>query len=103
MDLGQDIIFCEQLNVFQEGDIVIGISGSGNSKNVLNAIEYANTHGGITIGWTGFSGGKLKNISQYSINVNIDDMQISEDLHMIFTHLMMKILRKALTGSEDYC
>jgi D-sedoheptulose 7-phosphate isomerase len=103
-DVGYDIIFVEQLkNFFQEGDVVIGISGSGNSKNVLNAIDYANNNNGVTIGWTGFSGGKLKEISQYSVNANIDDMQISEDLHMIFTHLMMKILRKALTGSEAYC
>jgi D-sedoheptulose 7-phosphate isomerase len=102
-DVGYDIIFVEQLkNFFQEGDVVIGISGSGNSKNVLNAIDYANNNGGITIGWTGFSGGNLKEISHYSINANIDDMQISEDLHMIFTHLIMKILRKALTGSEEY-
>ena len=103
-DVGYDVIFIEQLkNFFQEGDVVIGISGSGNSKNVLNAIEYANQNGGITIGWTGFSGGQLKEISNYSVNANIDDMQVSEDMHMIFTHLMMKILRKSLTGSEAYC
>ena len=103
-DVGYDVIFIEQLkNFFQEGDVVIGISGSGNSKNVLNAIEYANQNGGITIGWTGFSGGQLKEISNYSVNANIDDMQVSEDMHMIFTHLMMKILRKSLTVSEAYC
>ena len=103
-DVGYDIIFVEQLkNFFNKGDVLIGISGSGNSRNVLNAIEYVNDHGGISIGWTGFSGGKLKEISTYSVNANIDDMQISEDLHMIFTHLMMKVLRKSLTGSEAYC
>lgn len=103
-DVDYDAIFVEQLkNFFQEGDIIIGISGSGNSQNVLNAMEYVNANGGITIGWTGFSGGKLKEISQYSVNANIDDMQVSEDIHMILTHLMMKTLRKSLTGSEAYC
>jgi D-sedoheptulose 7-phosphate isomerase len=103
-DIEYDIVFVEQLkNFFNNGDILIGISGSGNSKNVLQAIEYVNLNGGITIGWTGFNGGRLKEISQLSVNANIDDMQISEDMHMIFTHLMMKTLRKALTGSEAYC
>lgn len=103
-DLNYEIIFVEQLkNFFNHGDVLIGISGSGNSKNVLNAIEYVNENKGISIGWTGFSGGKLKEISQFSINANVDDMQISEDMHMIFTHLMMKVLRKQLTGSESYC
>ena len=103
-DVNYDIVFVEQLkNFFKKGDVLIGISGSGNSKNVLNAIEYVNNNGGITIGWTGYNGGKLKEIAQYSVNANIDDMQISEDLHMIFTHLMMKILRKTLTDSESYC
>jgi len=103
-DVDYDIVFVEQLkNFFQPGDVLIGISGSGNSKNVLNAIEYVNNNNGISIGWTGFSGGKLKEISQYSINANIEDMQISEDMHMVFTHLMMKILRKDITGSESYC
>jgi D-sedoheptulose 7-phosphate isomerase len=103
-DVNYEIIFVEQLkNFFQKGDVIIGISGSGNSQNVLNAIEYVNNNGGVSIGWTGFSGGKLKEIVHYSINANIEDMQVSEDIHMITTHLLMKILRKALTGSEEYC
>lgn len=103
-DVGYDVVFLEQMkNFFQKGDVIIGISGSGNSKNVLNAVEYVNENGGVSIGWTGFSGGKLKEISTYSINANIDDMQVSEDMHIVFTHLMMKILRKTLTGSEAYC
>lgn len=102
-DLDYDDIFLEQLkNFYTTGDILIGISGSGNSKNVLNAIEYVNKNQGITIGWTGFDGGRLRQISQHSINANINDMQISEDIHMTLVHLMMKVLRKKLTGSEDY-
>lgn len=90
-DIGYDVVFKEQLeNFLQEGEIVIGISGSGNSKNIINAIEFANSKNAITIGITGFNGGKLKTISNYSLNANINDMQLSEDLHMIWVHIMMK-------------
>jgi len=92
-DLSYDAIFMEQLkNFFQKGDVVIGISGSGNSKNVLNAINYANEMGGITIGLSGFDGGKLMKMAKYNVNIPIHDMQITEDLHMVLDHCMMKIL-----------
>ncbi len=92
-DISYDDIFVEQLkNQFKKGDVVIGISGSGNSKNVLKAIEYANDNNGITIGITGYNGGKLKQITNYSVNTNVDDMQISEDLHMILDHLCIRVL-----------
>lgn len=92
-DVSYDEIFVEQLkNFFNPGDYVIGISGSGNSKNVLKAIEYANANEGITIGLTGFNGGKLKQICAHSVNMNVDDMQISEDLHMMMDHLSMKVI-----------
>ncbi len=90
-DVGYDVVFKEQLENFLEaGDVVIGISGSGNSKNVLYAMEYGKKQSAITIGITGFMGGKLKEITDYSINAYFDDMQISEDIHMIWVHLMMK-------------
>ncbi len=97
-DVSYENVFLEQLkNFFNPKDYVIGISGSGNSKNVIKAIEYANQNGGITIGFCGYSGGKLKQIAQYSIHVPIDDMQISEDLHMIMIHLIMHVLDKQET------
>jgi len=100
-DVGYDVIFVEQLkNYFRKGDVVIGISGSGNSKNVLNAINYANENGGVTVGWTGYLGGTLKEISQYSVNANIEDMQLSEDAHMIFTHLMLKTLCHKIAAAQ---
>jgi D-sedoheptulose 7-phosphate isomerase len=103
-DVGYDAVFVEQLkNFFNEGDVIIGISGSGNSSNVIKAVEFVNQNKGVSIGWTGFGGGKLKEISHYTVNANIDDMQISEDIHMTLVHIMMKALRKALTGSEAYC
>ncbi len=96
-DISYDDIFLAQIKTyFNKGDIVIGVSGSGNSKNVLKAIEYANNHEGITIGLTGYNGGSLKNIVQYGVNIPIEDMQITEDLHMVLDHLMMKILSEKL-------
>ena len=86
-------IFVEPLkNLMDTGDLVIGISGSGNSMNVVNALNYANENGGITIGLTGYDGGKIKKICKYNVHIPIDDMQIAEDLHMVLDHCMMKIL-----------
>lgn len=100
-DVSYDDIFVEQLkNFFNPGDVVIGISGSGNSKNVLKAIEYANSNGGLTMGLTGFGGGKLKQIAHYSVNMNVDDMQISEDLHMMMDHLSMKIITNSMIAEN---
>lgn len=76
----------------KEGDIVIGISGSGNSENVVNAFDYAQKHGGKTIAIVGYRGGKMKEMADYSIHVDIDDMQIAEDLHMVLDHMMMWVL-----------
>lgn len=92
-DLSYADVFVGPLkNFMQEGDIVIGISGSGNSENVVRAIQYANKNGGVTVGLTGYSGGKVKQLSKYNVHVPIDDMQITEDLHMVLDHCMMKIL-----------
>ena len=92
-DVSYDNIFVEQLkNFLQPGDVVIGISGSGNSKNVLNAIDYANKNGGVTIGLTGYNGGILKSISKLSVNANIDDMQVTEDIHMMICHMIYSLL-----------
>lgn len=90
-DVGYDIVFKEQLiNFVEESDVVIGISGSGNSKNIIAAIELAKEKGAITVGITGYQGGKLKEIVDYSINSRVNDMQISEDIHLIWVHVMMK-------------
>jgi len=92
-DISFEDIFVHQLkNYFQKGDVVIGISGSGNSMNVVKALEYANTNNGISVGLTGYSGGKVKKIAKYNVNIRVDDMQITEDLHMVLDHCMMQIL-----------
>lgn len=91
-DVSYDDVFVEQLkNFMEEGDLVIGISGSGNSKNVIKAIDYANQNGGVSIGLTGYDGGLLKKLAKYSVNANIKDMQISEDVHMMLGHMIYYI------------
>lgn len=78
----------------EEEDIVIGISGSGNSVNVVNALKYAQTHGATTIAIVGYDGGKMKEIADYHIHVDVNDMQIAEDIHMILDHMMMWVLTR---------
>lgn len=78
----------------KEGDIVIGVSGSGNSANVVNAFKYAREIGGKTIAIVGYNGGEMKEIADFSIHIDVDDMQISEDLHMVLDHMMMSILSR---------
>jgi D-sedoheptulose 7-phosphate isomerase len=86
-------IFIEQLkNLMAPGDLVIAISGSGNSENVIRAVDYANKNGGVTLGLAGFSGGKLKGIAQHCVWVAADDMQLCEDAHAIFGHIVMQSL-----------
>lgn len=90
-DVGYEDIFIEPLkNFLQSGDIVIGFSGSGNSRNVIKAIQYANTMGNTTIGFCGYDGGDLKKISKFAFHVAVDDMQKVEDIHLIVAHLIMQ-------------
>lgn len=84
-----DCIYAEQIeSLLNPGDVVIAISGSGNSRNVLNAVQKANEMGGVTIGFTGFSGGQLAKIAQKSIVVKSDNMQRIEDVHLVLGHLI---------------
>jgi D-sedoheptulose 7-phosphate isomerase len=92
-DLGFEEIFAQQLkNFLKKGDVVIGISGSGNSKNIIKAIEYTNRKGGFSIGLTGYDGGRLGSLVNLHLNIPINDMQIAEDLHMVLDHCVMQIL-----------
>ena len=93
-DSSYDDIFVEQLkNHLEKGDIVIAISGSGNSKNVLKAVEYANKEGAVTIGLTGFDGGKLAKIAKIPYIVPSHCMQQVEDIHLLIEHMLSMILR----------
>ena len=97
MSYGNDIdfkdIFVEQLkNILNPGDLVIAISGSGNSENVIRAVQYANEHQSSTLGLCGYGGGKLKDLAQHVVWAQVDDMQLSEDIHSIFGHMVMQKL-----------
>lgn len=92
-DLSYEDVFVYPLQAkLREGDLVIGISGSGNSENVVRAIRYAREHGAVTAALVGYDGGKLLREAQHVIHVGIDNMQIVEDVHMILDHMMMYIL-----------
>ena len=100
-DIGYEEVFRFQLrNNLEENDVLVAISGSGNSPNVIHAVEYAKEHGCKIIGLTGFSGGKLKELSDISLHAPVNSMQVTEDIHMIFDHLMMSIFYKYLCGKE---
>jgi D-sedoheptulose 7-phosphate isomerase len=99
-DTSFDRIFLEQLrNIAGPGDLLIAISGSGNSPNVLRAVEYANDRGMKTFGATGFGGGKLRQIAQQCFHVPCDDMGIVEAVHGIFFHYLIDVLRERIRGS----
>lgn len=94
-DVSYEDVFVEPLiNLMQPGDLVIGISGSGNSMNVVKAIKWANEHGAKTFSLIGYSGGKLKQISQQCLHVELNNMQIVEDIHIILNHMVMYIVRE---------
>ncbi|MEO6810915.1 MAG: phosphoheptose isomerase, partial [Isosphaeraceae bacterium] len=68
------------------GDLLLAISGSGNSPNVLKAVEWANANDLVTVGITGFKGGALKDLGRHNLHVGIDDMGIVESLHQVVFH-----------------
>lgn len=101
-DLGYEDIFLQQLrNLIEKGDILISISGSGNSKNILKAVTYANKIGASTIGLTGFKGrGKLASLVDLSIVVNSDHYGPIEDIHQMLGHIFASFIAKI--KQEEY-
>lgn len=92
-DASYEDIFLNQLkNILSDDDLIVAISGSGNSENVLRAVKYANSTNNTVISLTGYGGGRLKDISDINVCVEASDMQISEDIHMIFCHMAMRAL-----------
>jgi D-sedoheptulose 7-phosphate isomerase len=95
-DLGYDSIFAQQLAVLaSSGDILIVLSGSGNSPNILRALEQAKAMGVETYAILGYSGGKALGLAGTAIHFAIEDMQIAEDLQMVVGHMLMKMLCSA--------
>ena len=96
-DVGYENIFSEQLAVSgRENDLLLVLSGSGNSKNILNALIMAKKMGMRTSAILGFDGGTCKEITDLPIHVEINDMQISEDIQLVLGHMIMKWLKKEL-------
>ena len=100
-DEGYDRIFVEQLkNLASPGDLLLAISGSGNSPNILKAVAWANEHDLTTVGITGFSGGKLRNLAQHSLHAAIDDMGMAESLHQVVFHWIIDDLYRRFSAKE---
>jgi len=98
-DIAYDGVFLEQLkNLASPGDLLIAISGSGNSPNIVRAVEWANARGLVTLGLTGYSGGKLKELAQHNLHVGIDDMGIVESIHQVAFHWVIDDLFRRISG-----
>jgi len=99
-DEGYESIFEQQLrNLGCPGDLLIAISGSGNSPNILRAVEYAKSSGMKTIGVTGFDGGALRGLADESVHIPIDDMGMTEALHGVIFHIAMARLRSLISAA----
>lgn len=100
-DLGYEHVFSQQLkSLVNEGDVVIGISASGNSKNVINAISLAKKSKAVTIGLLGFDGGKLKEIVDFKIWVKNNNYGIVEDVHSSLQHMICFEVKEKI-GQRD--
>jgi len=101
-DLTYEEIFVEQLkNFLRKDDIVIGISGSGNSMNVVKALQFARSQGAVTVSFCGFTGGKVREHSDLLIHAPIQDMEITEDIHFIVFHALKQYLVRKLKGDNS--
>jgi D-sedoheptulose 7-phosphate isomerase len=92
-DVSFDRVFSGQLAaLLQPGDLLIALSASGNSRNTIEAVEYADGHGAETLAIVGYDGGKLRQIAKHCVWVPSFDMQLCEDVHLMFAHMVMKAL-----------
>jgi D-sedoheptulose 7-phosphate isomerase len=97
-DEGFDRVFVEQLkNLASPGDLLIAISGSGNSPNILKAVDWANRNGLKTFGCTGYNGGKLRTLAHQGLHVPLDDMGIVESIHLTAFHWVVGNVHKRIS------
>jgi D-sedoheptulose 7-phosphate isomerase len=102
-DVGYDQIFVQQLmNYGSEGDLLVAISGSGNSPNILAAVDWANRHGVKTYGMTGYGGGKLKAAQQDGLHVALDDMGMVESIHLCIFHWVLNDVFARINAEGRY-
>lgn len=86
-DISYEQVFVEQLrNLGSPGDLLLAISGSGNSPNILRAVEWANANGLTTVGITGFGGGSLRGLAHHNLHAPVDDMGTAESIHLVAFH-----------------
>ncbi len=98
-DSSYEDVFSEQLeNLMESGDVLLAISASGNSPNVLRAVARAARMGGVTIGWTGQEGGRLKDMVDLAVMVPTDDIGMIESCHLVLDHLVTMELRRHIAG-----
>jgi D-sedoheptulose 7-phosphate isomerase len=96
-------IFKEQLaNLVRPGDVVIGISGSGNSENVIRAIEYGREVGALTIGLAGFDGGRLRGAAEVCLVAPCDSMERIEDVHLVVSHIVSTASGKLVEQDRSF-
>ena len=102
-DLAYDQIFVQQLmNYGRPGDVLLAISGSGNSPSILNSVDWANRHGLITFGLSGYNGGKLKAMQQHGIHVDLNDMGMVESIHLCLFHWVLNDVFARINGEGRY-
>ena len=102
-DEGYDQVFAQQMaNLINPNDIVIGISASGNSPNVLNGMEEAKKHNAVTIAFTGFTGGKLGPMADINIHVDSHIIEHVEDIHLMLEHMIVKTLKDRQYPEIEY-
>jgi D-sedoheptulose 7-phosphate isomerase len=100
-DEGYENVFAQQMaNLLQANDVVVAISTSGNSANVVKAVKMANEAGALTIGLTGFNAGKLGNMVNLHLHVPSDCIEQVEDIHLILTHLIVKTLKEKVSEGK---
>jgi D-sedoheptulose 7-phosphate isomerase len=100
-DIGYEDIFVEPLkNFLGPDDLVVGISGSGNSENVVRAMQYAKVHGTKTLALSGFSGGKIAQMADISVHAAVADMEVCEDVHMVIFNIIKKEMQLRLMGDN---
>jgi D-sedoheptulose 7-phosphate isomerase len=100
-DEGYENVFAQQLaNLVMPEDIIIAISASGNSRNVLNAVSLAKAANAVTVGFTGFDGGQLCSMVDINVHVNSNIIEHVEDVHLILEHMIVRSLRERVYSEE---
>lgn len=102
-DLGYENVFAEQLqNLIQPGDVLIVLSGSGNSPNVVKAMEYARSQSAEVAALLGFGGGRAAELADISVVVDSDDYGVVEDAHLVINHILVEYFRQRLADEDPW-